>query len=35
MKKLAPYLWIIGLAVVAIAIVFRVPKLRTTVTGQA
>lgn len=34
MKKFTPYLVIVGLAVLAIAVVFRSPRLRQTVTGQ-
>jgi hypothetical protein len=35
MKKFIPYLVIAGVAAATIAIIFRVSKLRTVVTGQA
>lgn len=34
MKKIKPYLIIALVAIVALAVVFRIPKARTLVTGQ-
>lgn len=34
MKKFKPYLIIAAVVVVVLAIVFRVPKVKTAVTGQ-